>query len=149
MKKSGYATDPNYPKKLISVIEQFQLYEYDYQVVDEMETEYIVESTKEEIIQEVLEPNVESITVTPNDEYYIVQLGDDMAAIADKFELATSDLYFQNRMPFGSEAAVGERLLIRGYLQLKKRPKLAKHVTTKQSEGDHFLFEEVILFSAE
>ncbi len=29
LKKAGYATDPNYPTKLISVIEKFELYQYD------------------------------------------------------------------------------------------------------------------------
>lgn len=29
LKKAGYATDPNYPKRLISLIERFELYQYD------------------------------------------------------------------------------------------------------------------------
>lgn len=29
LKRAGYATDPNYPKKLISIIELYKLYEYD------------------------------------------------------------------------------------------------------------------------
>lgn len=29
LQKSGYATDPNYPEKLIGLIEQYQLYQYD------------------------------------------------------------------------------------------------------------------------
>ncbi len=29
LKKAGYATDPNYPKKLIKIIEDYKLYEYD------------------------------------------------------------------------------------------------------------------------
>ena len=152
LKKSGYATDPNYPKKLISVIEQYQLYEYDYQAVEEMEEVYVVENTKEELIEKVIEPMIESSNEparTSTDDYYVVKLGDNMASIAESHDMATTDLYYQNRMPFGSEPAVGERLFIRGYLQFKKRPKLSKHITSKRSDGDHFLFEEVILFSAE
>ena len=29
LKKAGYATDPKYPKKLISLIERYKLYKYD------------------------------------------------------------------------------------------------------------------------
>lgn len=32
LKKAGYATDPNYPKKLIEIIERYQLYQYDLEV---------------------------------------------------------------------------------------------------------------------
>jgi len=29
LKKAGYATDPNYPQKLIQIIEELELYQYD------------------------------------------------------------------------------------------------------------------------
>ncbi len=32
-KKAGYATDPKYPDKLISIIERYQLQEYDREVL--------------------------------------------------------------------------------------------------------------------
>ena len=35
LKKAGYATDRKYPKKLISFIENFELYKYDDLVLDE------------------------------------------------------------------------------------------------------------------
>ena len=31
LRKSGYATDPNYPKKLIQIIEKYELYKFDIQ----------------------------------------------------------------------------------------------------------------------
>jgi flagellum-specific peptidoglycan hydrolase FlgJ len=33
LNKAGYATDPTYPKKLISIIEKYQLQQYDYNVL--------------------------------------------------------------------------------------------------------------------
>ena len=33
LKKAGYATDPNYPRKLINLIEEYKLYEYDTKTV--------------------------------------------------------------------------------------------------------------------
>ena len=33
-KKAGYATDPKYPDKLISIIERYQLEDFDTQVLD-------------------------------------------------------------------------------------------------------------------
>ncbi len=37
LKKAGYATDPNYPAKLIKYIEDYKLYEYDTMTYDESE----------------------------------------------------------------------------------------------------------------
>ena len=34
LKKAGYATDPNYPKKLINLIEEYRLHEYDVKPAD-------------------------------------------------------------------------------------------------------------------
>ena len=37
LKKAGYATDPNYPRKLINLIEQYKLYEYDTKSVADVQ----------------------------------------------------------------------------------------------------------------
>ncbi len=45
LKKAGYATDPNYPAKLIKYIEDYKLYEYDTMTYEE--SERIAESVEE------------------------------------------------------------------------------------------------------
>jgi LysM repeat protein len=49
LKKAGYATDPNYPVKLIKYIEDYKLYEYDTMTSDESER-----------LEDVAEKNVDS-----------------------------------------------------------------------------------------
>ncbi|HBN01390.1 MAG TPA: glycoside hydrolase [Rikenellaceae bacterium] len=47
LKKAGYATDPNYPAKLIKYIEDYKLYEYDTMTSEESERLSEAESQKE------------------------------------------------------------------------------------------------------
>lgn len=49
LKKAGYATDPNYPAKLIKIIETYKLYEYDEggKLLSEIEVEETEKGTKE------------------------------------------------------------------------------------------------------
>src|SRR5690606_35256766 len=42
LRKAGYATDPQYPQKLIGLIERYQLYTYDAEVLGD---KYVVETT--------------------------------------------------------------------------------------------------------
>lgn len=49
LRKAGYATDPNYPKKLIEIIEKYQLHAFDYAVPSKVE-EPIVE-IEEEVVE--------------------------------------------------------------------------------------------------
>lgn len=37
IQKAGYATDPNYPSKLIGIIEQYKLYEYDKEALKSLD----------------------------------------------------------------------------------------------------------------
>jgi hypothetical protein len=39
LKKAGYATDPNYPRKLINLIEEYKLYEYDTKSASELSSD--------------------------------------------------------------------------------------------------------------
>lgn len=46
LKQAGYATDPKYPEKLIKIIEEYELYKYDGNVVVEVERPEVVEAPK-------------------------------------------------------------------------------------------------------
>src|SRR5690606_3325666 len=71
----GYATDPQYPQKLISLIERYQLYAYDTEVLG---NNYVVEVTK---------------TETPSlGEKYIVMKGDTLYSISRRFQLTVDQL---------------------------------------------------------
>lgn len=47
LKKAGYATDPNYPKRLIDIIERYELYKYDTQTSTKSKVTYLTENKKE------------------------------------------------------------------------------------------------------
>jgi len=74
LKKAGYATDPRYPQKLISIIERYKLYEYDQKVLG---SDYHFVPTKND---EVVATNYGAQAQT-----YTVQAGDTLFAICQKF----------------------------------------------------------------
>ena len=72
LKAAGYATDKKYPSKLISLIERYQLYKYDGEVLGKSEDQY----TK----------------VTDQLDQYTVQKGDTLYSIAKKYNLTVANL---------------------------------------------------------
>jgi len=81
--------------------------------------------------------------VAPNHEAYTVRPGDRMEDIARLHQLDLRELYFKNRMPFGSEPQAGETLRIYDYIHFKQRPRIKKPVTKKRNT-DLYPFEETI-----
>ncbi len=49
LKEAGYATDPNYPTRLIKIIEDYELYKYDIQSSDKSKNTYLTEEKTENI----------------------------------------------------------------------------------------------------
>ncbi len=84
LKKSGYATDPKYPDKLISIIQRYELYNFDNQVLG---LEYDA-SPKAIVTTEVI-----SIK-----EGYAVQKGDTLFGLSKKFNLSVEEIKKINKM---------------------------------------------------
>ncbi|MEQ3661540.1 MAG: glucosaminidase domain-containing protein, partial [Flavobacterium sp.] len=80
LKAAGYATDPKYPDKLIGIIERYQLYEYDNEVLNR---DY---QFQPEIIKE------------NNEFFHIVQKGDTLYSLSRKYDLTVEDLKKLNNM---------------------------------------------------
>lgn len=74
LKKAGYATDPRYPQKLISIIERYKLYEYDQKVLGS-DYQFVANKT-----EEVVGTNYGAQAQT-----YTVQAGDTLYGICQKF----------------------------------------------------------------
>lgn len=158
LKKAGYATDKSYPQKLINIIEKYELYKYDDPYFRDNENLLATATSRD---HEVIQPEKDTpVKVYVNkdpvvrpplnlDESYIVKVGDTMAGIADNYNLDLKTLYFQNRMPFGSQPQIGEELLLREYLHFKKRPKMRKQQKNASGKSDEFLFEESIEISSQ
>jgi len=88
LRKAGYATDPKYPSKLISLIERYHLDEYD-EVTNVINTEVATTSGK-----------------------YTIQKGDTLYSVAKKFNLSISDLMNLNNLT-SSSLSIGQQLIVK------------------------------------
>ena len=91
LKQAGYATDPKYPKKLISLIERYDLYEYDAKVLGK--TSKNLKKT------------------TANNDKYTVEKGDTLYRIARKHKLTVDQLKAFNGLTEDS-IAIGQVLYV-------------------------------------
>ncbi len=91
LRKAGYATDPKYPQKLISIIEKYKLDKYDKQVLGEKYTQ-----------------NRESTT----SKTYTVKKGDTLYSISKRYNLSVDELKRINNLP-DNTISVGQKLKIK------------------------------------
>lgn len=95
LKAAGYATDIKYPDKLIGLIERFELYKYDNQVLSRD-----FKPTKKEVI------------APQGGDYYTVQQGDTLYALSKKFNLTVDDLKKLNNMS-DTAISIGQQIKIK------------------------------------
>ncbi|APG65187.1 N-acetylmuramidase [Tenacibaculum todarodis] len=104
LRKAGYATDRKYPSKLISIIERYKLYEFDYAKPQNNHT--IVEDNPE-IVKE--EPNIVIENTVGN--YYQVVKGDTLYSISRKYNTTVEKLKEINGLT-SNEISIGQHLLL-------------------------------------
>ncbi len=97
LKKAGYATDRKYPKKLITIIESYRLYEYDNLVL----SQHKKKRSKHKKYQEVVS----------SDKYVVVNKGDTLYSIARKNRVTVSDLKIINGLN-SNEISIGQKLFL-------------------------------------
>jgi len=99
LRKAGYATDPQYPDKLITYIERYNLGQYDAQVLGK---NYVpVENQNRRIIARD----------SRNDSFYEVQKGDTLYSISKKYNLLVDDLKEKNKLS-DNTLFVGQKLKV-------------------------------------
>lgn len=101
LKKAGYATDPRYPQKLISIIERYKLYEYDQKVLGS--NPEVQSINKNETVANVFTPTKEQL--------YTVQAGDTLYAICQKFNSSVDHIKQLNNLS-GNAISVGQNLRV-------------------------------------
>ena len=96
LRAAGYATDRKYPEKLIGIIERFQLYKFDEEVLGTPRKE----------------PNrtVESFSNTPH--IHEVVKGDTMYSLSKKYNISIQELQKLNGMK-NYDLALGQKLIIK------------------------------------
>ena len=96
LKAAGYATDPKYPDKLISLIERYQLNKYDAEVLGK---EFV--------------PSIKSEPIASSDSSkYTVVKGDTLYSISKKFNISVEDLKKKNNL-LDSTLSLGQTVIVR------------------------------------
>jgi len=97
LKEAGYATDPKYPKKLIGIIERYQLDRFDREVLGERSTFNRLERSSIEKTLENVIPEDQSITVG-NEKTYQVKPQDTLYSISRRYNLTVKELKSLNNL---------------------------------------------------
>lgn len=95
LKNAGYATDPKYPDKIISIIERYKLYEYDKKVLG---NDYTYVAPK-------LEPS-------SFNNLYDVRKGDTLYSISNSFGMTVDELKMVNNIS-NNNISVGQTLKVK------------------------------------
>ncbi|MFM9825405.1 glucosaminidase domain-containing protein [Flavobacterium sp.] len=94
LKEAGYATDELYPSKLITIIEKYQLYQYDT-----------------EIVNSSINNDSNSNKNTLENSLYIVEKGDTIYSISKKYNISIEELKKSNNL-IENTIAIGQTILI-------------------------------------
>lgn len=95
LKAAGYATDVKYPDKLIGLIERFELYKFDNEVLDR---NYV--PVKKDLVLEISEG------------YYTIQQGDTLYSLSKKFNQTVEDLKKMNNL-VDNTISIGQKIKIK------------------------------------
>lgn len=97
LKRAGYATDPRYPQKLISLIERYNLNEFD----------------KEVLGKNVNMPLPKPKRISNSDlEFYLVKKGDTLYNISQKFDITVEKLKLINKLK-NDQIQIGQELKVK------------------------------------
>lgn len=99
LQKSGYATDKAYANKLIKLIEDYELYQYDSNKKDK---------NKKDKKEDIVIVNKHDPFKTHGLIYVIARKGDTYESIAKEFDFKAKDLYKYNEVPKGFPIEEGD-----------------------------------------
>lgn len=103
LKKAGYATDPKYPAKLIGIIERYQLFLYDHEVVAPKNIKGDLNETVKNI--DTTEKNIVA------DNSYVVQKGDTLYSLSKRFNTTVEKIKEINNLKDNS-LSIGQEIKI-------------------------------------
>ena len=107
LKKSGYATDPKYPNKLIGLIERYQLQKYDAEVLG------IEFKPETKTIEKIVENKAnETKTIVAVEDTHTVAQGETLYFISKKYNISIDTLKAKNNLADNS-ISIGQILIIR------------------------------------
>ena len=95
LKSAGYATDVKYPDKLIGLIERFELYKYD-----------------NEVLSRDFKPAKKEMILAQGGDYYTIQQGDTLYSLSKRYNLSVDDLKKLNNMS-DNAISIGQQIKIK------------------------------------
>ncbi|WP_374175150.1 glucosaminidase domain-containing protein [Flavobacterium tructae] len=109
LRAAGYATDPNYPDKLISYIERYNLHQYDCQVTGKS---YKPFEKSVPLRSSSVSSNAPSSSNSNDPNLYEVQKGDTLYSISKKFNVLVDDLKQKNNLS-DNAISIGQKLRVK------------------------------------
>lgn len=109
LRAAGYATDPNYPDKLISYIERYNLHQYDCQVTGKS---YKPFEKSAPVRSSSTSTNTPSSSNSNDPNLYEVQKGDTLYSISKKFNVLVDDLKQKNNLS-DNAISIGQKLRVK------------------------------------
>ncbi len=119
LSKAGYATDPKYSDKLISLIERFELYIYDSDdliVVHEREKQERPERKSGLVVKDVsfiINPVTYEEFINNNVPYVYAEKGDNIAKLSEELDLMRWQIRKYNDLDRGAQINEGEKIYIK------------------------------------
>jgi len=138
LKQAGYATNPRYPELLISLIERYQLYQYDKKEgkVEKIKREdRVLADINKDIPKESIKDKEITAPVAIEGDYYIVVRGDTPYSLSRRFGLSVDELLQINNITDGN-IKIGQRLLIKTQYSQQSKPLLYTPRTYTVATGD-------------
>jgi len=156
LKKAGYATDNAYPKKLIEIIEKYELFKLDNEValfvntdkkknkskgtdIENEKSEYDYNGSEEIIVDSDQSTSRKSkrrkskkrkSSKSKNQKAqpvsHIVEEDQSLSEIAMIYDLSETGLRLRNRLPKDGEPLQGEKVFLRKKISIFKRPKFTR-----------------------
>ncbi|MDD2278412.1 MAG: glucosaminidase domain-containing protein [Bacteroidales bacterium] len=133
LKQAGYATDPQYPKKLIRIIEEYKLFALDSGI--EISIQSPTKGMGEEIDPENFSIDIfkqRKLFMKNRIKYIVVQKGDTYEDLTRDLELMPWQLAKYNEIERGSKLEVGQEL----FIQPKRRKAEVNHPLHIAEEGE-------------
>ena len=112
LKKAGYATDKKYPKKLIKIIQTYQLFAFDKVKKKDLK-KYKKEKRKPVVVTATTRVGTKTKKTTQSSRaVYIVKKGDTLYSISRKINVTVSELKKLNRLK-DNIISIGQRLKLK------------------------------------
>ena len=105
LKKAGYATDKKYPQKIITIIEDYKLYEF-----DKFSSRDFKKSKKaRKKLEKYEKKQTDPVSYQPTSKFYIVVKGDTLYSISKRFGLSADDIKKKNAL-LENTISIGQKL---------------------------------------